>query len=60
MSRSDYAAELKDLNERATMLRQAAKQSASVEIMVQLAFRLASAERAAARAILLFRPEGVQ
>ena len=60
MSRSDYAAELKDLNDSARMLRQAAKQSASVEIMVQLAFRLASAERAAARAILLFRPEGVQ
>lgn len=59
MSRASYAAELEELQESERYLASALKQHARIEIVAQLMFRLASAERAAARAVLMFRPEGV-
>ena len=58
MGKQDYAVELHELNERADMLRKAAKQGASVIILMQLGVRLLEAERAVARAMNLFSHKG--
>jgi len=58
MSRTSYAAELKDLNDSARMLRQAAKQNVSIVMMLQLHQRCLEAELAAARAMGLLTSKG--
>jgi hypothetical protein len=60
MSTIEYTAELKELNTRARMMRDAARQGASVIILMQLGLRLLNAEQAAARAMGLFAHKGVQ